>query len=165
MRTIKSISENLSTMLIKQLAHELKNYNLYKSFANYYSIEGIEDLSKYYLKRADEELKHHDWIYDYLTEADIKFIYPQVEANTNKTDNYITPFKDTVEREIETTDLIYKIYIAAMEEKDFMTATWLQDLLIKEQSEEENTSRQALAIMEENADIFNKAEKVLELLG
>ena len=43
-RKLKLLSEKLEKMLIDQLAHELKNYNLYKSFANYYDIEGVVDL-------------------------------------------------------------------------------------------------------------------------
>ena len=60
--------------------------------------------------------------------------------------------------------MIYKIYDAALEENDFLTACWLYEKLIKEQIEEENTSRMALTIMEENADIYNKADQVLDLL-
>ena len=45
-----------------------------------------------------------------------------------------------------------------------MTASWLFDKLIKEQIEEENTSRMALTIMEEESDIYLRAKKVLKLL-
>ena len=36
---------------------------------------------------------------------------------------------------------------------------------IKEQIEEENTSKSAIDIINQEADIFLKAEKILELLG
>jgi ferritin len=158
------ISTTLSDLLVNQLAHELKNYNLYKTFANYFDVEGLVSLSEYYTKRAEEELKHHQWIYDYLTEADIIFQYPAIEANGYKVKNYVEPFQLTVDREIETTDLIYKIYETALTEKDYMTATWLQQLLIPEQIEEENITRMALTIMEEDADLYVRSEQILELL-
>ncbi len=158
------ISEKLSTMLVKQLAHELKNYNLYKTFANYFDVEGVVDLAEYYSKRADEEFKHQDWIYKYLTDADIVFQYPAIEANNYVVKNYVEPFQLTVDREIETTDGIYKIYEEAQMEKDYMTVVWLQQHLVPEQIEEENTSRMALVIMEEDADLYIKAERVLHLL-
>ena len=164
-RKLKLLSEKLEKMLIDQLAHELKNYNLYKSFANYYDIEGVVDLAEYYRKRATEEMHHHDWIYDYLTEADSCFMYPAVDKNTNAITDYVSPFRDTIDREIQTTQLIYAIHEAALAEKDFMTAAWLYDKLIKEQIEEENTSRMALSIMEEDSDIYLRADKVLDLLG
>lgn len=163
-RKLVLVSETISNLLIKQLAHELKNYNLYKSFANYYDIEGCVALAEYYSKRADEELLHHKWILDYLTEGDVKFMYPAVEQNSEKPTDYVMPFKATIDREIQTTQMIYAIYEAAIAEKDYMTASWLFDKLIKEQIEEENTSRMALTIMEEESDIHFRAKKVLKLL-
>lgn len=165
-RKLVLVSETISNLLIKQLAHELKNYNLYKSFANYYDVEGCVALAEYYKKRADEELNHHNWIYKYLTDGDIKFMYPPVEINTERPTggDYIMPFRATVDREIQTTQMIYAIYEAAIAEKDYMTASWLFDKLIKEQIEEENTSRMALTIMEEESDIYLRAKKVLNLL-
>jgi len=163
-RKLSLISDTLGTLLIKQVAHELKNFNLYMSFANYFSVEGVTDLEEYYRKRAAEEKNHHQWIMDYLSEADYKFTYPAVELNTEKFESYEVPFSQTVDREILTTQLIYAIYEAALVEKDFMTASWLYDKLIKEQIEEENVSRMAKTIIEEKADIYVRAEKILELL-
>ena len=153
------------SLLVNQIAHELKNHNLYKSYANYFDVEGIVDLRKYYNKRAHEEYLHHKWISEYLGDADVKFMYPAVEMNEEKVTSYIDAFTQTVDREILTTELIYKIYNQAQEEKDFMTSSWLYDKLIKEQIEEENISRMARTIMEEDDDIFLKAKKVLNLLG
>lgn len=163
-RKQRLISENLTKLLVKQLAHELKNYNLYKQFASYYKIEGIEKLGEYYDKRAKEELEHHNWVFDYLTEGDAKFQYPVVEANNVTVKNHLEPFQLTVEREIETTNLIYDLYDAAKTERDYMTMIWIERPLLFEQIEEENTSRAALEIMEEDAYIFMKAGRILNLL-
>lgn len=163
-RKLTLISPAIGELLVKQIAHELKNRNLYLSFANYFSVEGIVDLEKYYRYRADEEDDHHKWIMDYLSEGDYKFMYPAVEQNTEKFDTYVTPFKQTVDREIVTTQMLYEIYELAISEKDYMTASWLYEKLIKEQIEEENTSRMAVTIMEEESNIYGKADKVLDLL-
>ena len=159
------MSTTLGGLLVKQLAHELKNYNLYKSFANFFGLEGLTSLEKYYNKRADEELHHSDWIHDYLSDGDYRFSYPTIEANTETWDSYDKPFFLTVDREIQTTQMIYFIYEKAIEEKDFMTASWLLNGLIMEQIEEENTSRMALTIMNTEADLLVKAEKISELLS
>lgn len=152
-------------MLVKQLAHELKNYNLYMTLVNYFSVKGIEDLAEYYRKRADEELLHHKWCMEYLTDADITFTYPAVEINTEKFEGFEKPFEITVEREIETTNMIYAIRGAAFEEKDFMTVQWLDEYLIKEQIEEEDVSRMAWTIIsEDTVPIFDRAKEILELL-
>lgn len=165
-REYKLISPEVSGLLISQLAHELKNYNLYNSFANYFGIEGIDDLEKYFRKRAEEERDHHDWILKYLSEADCRVIYPEIEKNSEQeVEDCITPFKDTIIREIETTQLLYNIHQVAMAQGDLMTCQWLLNGLIEEQIEEENTSRMALAIMELDSDILVKADRVLCLLN
>ena len=163
-RKLSLISQTIADLLVKQLAHELKNRNLYLSFANYFIVNGIDELAQYYTKRAEEENHHHQWIMDYLSDADCIFMYPTVEQNSEKIVSNISPFIQTVDREILTTDLIYAIYEAAKAEKDFMTTTWLHDKLLVEQIEEENVSRAALTIMEDESNIYSKAKKVLELL-
>ena len=71
----------------------------------------------------------------------------------------------TVEKEIETTELINKIADKAFEEKDWQTLTWLQEKLIPEQHEEESTSRTALDIMMlEDTSILKRASRVYKLL-
>ena len=51
-RKLSLISQTIVDLLVKQLAHELKNRNLYLSFANYFIVNGIDDLAEYYKKRA-----------------------------------------------------------------------------------------------------------------
>jgi ferritin len=164
-RTTKLISEELAAMLVAQAAHELKNYNLYNSFSNYFALEALSDLEEYFYIRAEEEKEHHDWILHYLSEADCRIIYPAIEENKEqKVTSIIDPFISTVKREIETTQLIYAIKNRALEEGDHMTSHWLDILLIKEQIEEENTSRMARAIMELDGDILLKSKRVLQLV-
>lgn len=151
--------------MVKQIAHELKNFNLYKSYANYFSVSGISDLETYYNKRAEEEKHHQEWLESYLSDGDFKFMYPVVEQNTEKITNDLDPFLQTVDREMQTTEMIYAIYEQCQKEKDYMTSAWLYEKLIKEQVEEENISRMARTIMEETSDIYIRAERVLDLLG
>lgn len=164
MRKLCLISKEIGKLLEKQLAHELKNYSLYKSFANFYGVEGLQDLEIYFNKRAEEEKNHSQWIDHYLTEADYEFVYPNIEANTEKWDDYESPFEFTVNREIETTQLIYKIYELAISQKDYMTSQWLLEFLIKEQIEEENISRMAMTIINAKSDIFISSKAILNLL-
>ena len=159
------ISDTMGKLFIKQVAHELKNYNLYKTFASYFDVEGIADFAAYWNKRAGEELNHHNWVVDYLTEANYPVIYPTIDANDVEIKDYSTPFTASLDREIETTQMIYGLYELAQSEKDYMTMGWLQKTLLYEQIEEENTSKSALDIINQESDIFLKAERVLELLG
>lgn len=164
-RKNKTISDSVGKLLVNQISHELFNHNLYRTIANFFAIEGIVQLEQYYIKRAEEELVHHRWIVDRLNEADYDFQYPSVEAVNETFSSVITPFELTVEKEIETTELINAIADAALLEKDWQTMTWLQEKLIPEQHEEESTSRTALDIIsQDDAHIFAKAQRIYDLL-
>lgn len=132
-RKLQLVSPEVGNLMVKQIAHELKNYTLYRSYANYFSVEGILDLETYYTKRALEEYHHHEWLSEYLSEADFKFMYPAIEQNTEEIKNYEDPFTQTVDREILTTQMLYTIYELCQSEKDFMTSSWLYKQLILEQ--------------------------------
>lgn len=165
-RKLSQLSPEVGNLLVRQLSHELKNFTLYNSFANFFSLEGIVDLQEYYTKRAEEEKHHHDWILAYLHDADFKVIYLPVEQNKEQeVEFWITPFTATVTREIETTQMLYAIYDVALTQKDFMTTSWLYEKLIKEQIEEESISRMAVTIMEQEGDIYLKGEQILDLLN
>ena len=159
------ISPEIGQLCVKQLAHELKNRNLYLTFANYFSVAGINDLAEFFQKRSEEENNHHYWVKEFLDDANYQFEYPVVEKNDVTIKNMMDPFIAQIDREILTTNMIYAIYDQALNEKDYMTTSWLYDKLVKEQLEEESLALTCRDIMEQDADIFVKAEKLLELLG
>lgn len=164
-----SLSDNLRDLFVKQLQHELKNYTLYNSFSVYYGCKGLEKLSKYYKARADEELVHQEWIMNYLTECDAVFEYPSVPLNENqKVNDDVTPFRLTVEREVETSGMIRHLADTALAEGDWMTLSFLlgtfnQARLIPEQIEEESLSRTALDIMTTEDHILKKENQIYDL--
>lgn len=165
-RKICLISNETGEMILKQLIHELQNYYLYNSFANFFAMEGISALEQYYLLRASEEKLHHDWCFNYLNDADYRIIYPVVpEVKEQKVESIIDPFIFTLNKEIETTEMINKIFKHCFDTGDYLTCNWLNLHLIPEQIEEENTSRLAKAIMEVDGDIFIKSKEVLKLLN
>ena len=165
-RKITLISDNIKKLLEKQMAHELQNFNIYLTYAGYFARQGYVKLEEYYRKRAAEEHNHFKWCYDYLVEADADFICPAVEAipESYLPKTMLDPFEKTVDVEIATTQLIYAIKEAAMTEKDYMTSSWLSEHLIKEQVEEENTSRMAQSIAEQEDSWLEKAEEIYDLL-
>jgi ferritin len=124
----------------------------------------LDDLATYYKKRAEEENLHHYWILEYLSNGDCRINYPEIPKNNEIPTSIIDPFIMTINREIETTQMIYKIYEQAEKENDYLTCVWLQKHLLPEQIEEENTSRAARVIMELDCDLLEKCEKVLDLL-
>lgn len=164
-----SLSDSLRDLFVCQLQHELKNYTLYNSFAVYFSCKGLEKLGKYYKGRADEELVHQNWIMEYLTDCDAQFEYPAIPVNENqKVDDDLTPFRMSVEREVETSGMIRHIADTAMAQGDWMTLSFLlgtynQARLIPEQIEEESLSRTALDIMSTDDHILKKENRIYDL--
>ena len=164
-----SLSDELREMFIKQLAHELMNFTLYNSFSVYYSCNGLEKLGKYYKARAEEELTHQQWIMEYLSDCDANFSYPAISMNDIPaiTDN-VTPFELTVDREIETTEMLKRIADQAFKEGDWLTLAFLMGnvsaaRLLPEQVEEESLSRTALDIMRTDDHILRKENQVYDL--
>lgn len=157
------LSTDMINLLVKQIQHEMYNHNLYKTFANFFYIEGLVDLGKYYDERAHEELNHHNWIVSYLNERDEEFKYPVIPEVTEEFHDYVTPFKQTLDKEIETTELIYKIVDLAQQEHDWMTFNWLMnpEKLVTEQIEEESISRIALNLANSEDSWISKANAIL----
>ncbi len=120
-----TLSDEMVKMLVNQMAHELENHNLYRTFSAYFHRNDLPKLGVYYTLRGNEENVHHNWIFNYLTECDANFTYPAVPAvNLEILDN-VMPFKLTVDKEIETTLGINQLVNKAAEEGDWATFTFL----------------------------------------
>lgn len=166
-RRICTLSDKMIELLLRQLSHELYNHNLYRSFANYYGINGLAVLESYYIKRAEEEKLHHDWIINYLNYNDAAVIYPEVPAIKEDWEDPVTPFRLTVDKEIETTNLIKEMVNYSLAEKDWFTWCWLmgnspvEGKLLPEQIEEESISRTALDIAEGEGSWLRKEKSIM----
>nr|DAW84348.1 MAG TPA: hypothetical protein [Caudoviricetes sp.] len=167
-RRVCPLSEEIIKMLITQLAAELSNHNMYKSFANWFDVQGLSKLAKYFEGRAAEEQRHHDWIYWYLTYNDADFQYPEIPAISVDVKDREYPFRATVDREIETTMRINSIVDQALKEKDWATFQWFMSedtntgSLVKEQVEEESISRTILDMACEQASWLRKENAILD---
>ena len=166
-RKICTLSDQMVSLFVRQLQHELYNHNLYRQFANWFGLHGLVVLEQYYKLLANEEKIHHDWIADYLNECDAEYEYPEIPKVTEDAKDFITPFELTVAKEIETTNLIYDIVNLAQEEKDWMTFGWLMNsnpdkpMLVLEQQEEETISRTALDIATTDGSWLRKEKSIM----
>ncbi|MDL2252011.1 hypothetical protein LJC12_04095 [Odoribacter sp. OttesenSCG-928-J03] len=153
------LSDEVAQLLIEQIGHELNNQYLYHNFAIWYDTNSYFGQAAYFYKRKEEEMNHAQWIIDYLTQSDYSFEIPATDPKlidiykgvTGKKLDIVHPHKATIDREIETTELIHKIYEKALEKKDYITTHWLKRLL-EEQAEEEELSHVALDIFRHTSD-------------
>ena len=163
-----TLSKRMIEMLVKQMSAELANHSLYRTFANYFAVEGLPKLEEYWIARAKEEYLHHEWIYKYLTDNDAVFQYPVVPPINVDIPNREMPFDATVDREIETTMSINLIVDQALAEKDWATFQWLHGtssesgMLIAEQVEEESISRTIADMAKEQASWLRKENAILD---
>lgn len=160
-RAISPLKKEIAEILVLQIAHELYNQNLYKTFANYFGVKGFLKLEKYYLKRSFEEYNHSEWIREYLNDCDIVFQYPQIDKVEITINELIDPFLLTVDKEIDTTDKINEIAVKALSLPDLATFNFLQKL-ISEQIEEEKISRTILSIAKMEDSWLIKEEAILD---
>lgn len=121
------LSEEMIKALVNQFGLELHNMHLYGSFANFFGVRGFEKLEKYFKARENEELRHANWIYYWLTYNDAEFKYPSIPELTEKWETLEDPFILTCEAEDITTREIYNIADLALKEGDFATWNWLND--------------------------------------
>lgn len=162
-----TISEEMQKLMLRQLVHEMYNHNLYNTFANFYSVRGLNILAEYYQKRAEEEKLHHDWVYNYLLETDTEFIYPDIPAISEKFEELIDPLKLTVDKEIQTTMEIHEMVDLACDTSDWATFNWLnghdkvKGMLVDEQVEEESISRTALDIGMQEGSWLRKEKSIM----
>lgn len=162
------ISDKMIELLNNQLQDEMINHNLYRSFSLYFRSRGLDSLCEYFELRAKEELEHHDWIYGYLKMCGIPIQYPEIPATNVDVEDEITPFKMTVDKEIETTMYINEIAKEALEQGDFGTFAWLngngtcEGKLIPEQTEEMAISNEISRIASRvDADWIAKGDAIL----
>lgn len=162
-RKERTISETIEKLMVDQIARELYNHNVYRTYANYYYVRGLFKLYLYYEMRSNEEYNHHQWIVDRLYRAGVDFNYPEVPAV--KANHVILKpedsFQKVVDLEIETTMYINKMIETAKEEKDWQTEGWLKRTLNEEQMEEEDISRTIQAMAEEDTDWQTKEDTIL----
>ncbi|RBQ24608.1 hypothetical protein ALNOE001_00350 [Candidatus Methanobinarius endosymbioticus] len=161
-RRQQSIGSEIVDLLVEQIGHELYNHNLYRTFANYFAVKGLHKLEEYYVGRADEEVKHHQWIVDRLNYTDVSYKYPNIPAVKVDIKDEEDTFVQTFDKELETTALIYNIVKAAEKEGEWGTVKWLQDTLVDEQTEEEHISRKFLKIARQDIDWVTKEDYILD---
>lgn len=162
------MSEDMVSLFVRQIAHELHNYTLYKTFANYFGNEGLVLLQEYYNLRADEELLHHNWLVGFLNERGVMFKYPAISEVSEEFEDYVAPFELTVKVEEETTKMIYEIVNLAQKENDWITFAWLMQndekngAMNMEQLEELSISNLALDIATQDGSWLEKERSIMK---
>jgi len=125
-------------LLQNQYKHESANHFRYIARSSWANKRGFNNTAVYFAKEANGELKHSSIVRDYIEQRN-EAVEPSGFAFDDSSifKTFDELFTTALKVEQETTDLLNNIYQEAIAVGDFMTSTWVQQL-ITEQIEEEN---------------------------
>lgn len=133
---MKRLSDKIYNMLNEQIRNEHESSTLYLTMSQWLDYNGWRGGAKLWKKYSDEELSHRDKFYSYIQDRDCM---PKTLATKEQPISFDC-VKDIAEasykHEIQVTEWIKQIALAAFEEKDLNTYEFAMKM-IGEQTEEE----------------------------
>lgn len=136
------LNENIRVLLENQYKHEVTNSMIYSQMRAWCDYKGFDNIAEFYKKQAEEEREHADKVYGYIADkSDILNIAPFNFDNPNPSwsaGDVYSLFSASLSTEEGTTASLSDIYDTSMNEKDFMTANFIREM-IGMQVEEERT--------------------------
>lgn len=153
------MDKKVANLINEQINKEFYSAYLYLDFSNYYAAEGLEGFANWYNVQAQEERDHAMLMLKYLQNSGEKVTLKEIAKPDKKLDSHTAPLDAGLEHEKYVTSLIYTIYEAANQAKDFRTMQFL-DWFVKEQGEEETNAEGLLKKFE----LFGNDAKSLYML-
>ncbi|QJW48738.1 ferritin [bacterium BFN5] len=147
------ISQKLQDAMNSQIQAELYSAYLYLSMSAYCESKNLGGFAHWMKLQYQEETSHAMKLMDYLQERGGTVVLKAIEAPPTEFGTPLEVFEQTLAHEIHVTNLINKLYEAALEEKDYAAQIFLQ-WFINEQVEEEAS---ATAVLERLKIIGDKS--------
>lgn len=126
------ISDKIRELLNLQVNNELRNSHNYLAASTFFDKMQLNGFANYYRKQSNEEKTHAEMFLNYMAELNIEYISDTVEKCN---ENFKTPLqvsKFALNLEVKTTEEIKNIASVCMTEGDFLTYSFINDML-KEQ--------------------------------
>lgn len=123
-----------------QIKHEFDNAFLYLSMASWFEENDLPGFAKWNFVQYQEEQAHAIKLYNYVIERQGRVIIDEVEKPKSKWKNPMDVFNDILNREEQTTKLIYSLYELAMKESDYTSLGFLKWFLDEQVEEEDNAN-------------------------
>lgn len=148
------ISDELIDKITLQIRHEIENSQIYAYFSDWFSVKGLNNLSKYYSIWAEEEKGHSILFRKLLTDLDINPKRLDIPSVDFEIGDYKTIADKTMEREILTTNMIGDELSTAYSDGDGISSEFLL-MMQKEQREELNKASNIKNQLYGTTDIYN----------
>lgn len=154
------LDTTVAKLLNEQVNKEFYSSYLYLDIANYYTYEGLQGFSNWFLVQAKEELDHAMLMLQYMQNNSEKVLLHTIPKPDKPFDCFQAPLAESLSHEKYITSSIHKIYTSAYEVKDFRTMQFL-DWFVKEQGEEEKNAEDLMKKFE----LFGSDPKSLYMLN
>lgn len=137
------ISNKLQDVLNNQIKNEEHSSRIYLAMASWCEMQGYEGAAEFLYVQADEEKEHMLKLIHYLNDRGGHAQMAALDKPKKDYDGIKKLFEEVLAHEEFITSEINKCYDAALEEKDYNTAQFLQ-WYVEEQIEEESTMNSIL---------------------
>jgi ferritin len=126
-------------MINVQLSREAFNSQIYHKLGAYFKNIGLDNIGDFFFEnQRNEEHEHQHLLSQYLVDRNKKvemYSIPPVDIDFEKM-SFINIGEFYLNIEKGTTDNLSKIADAALQEKDFMTFQFMQEMIMKQKNEE-----------------------------
>jgi ferritin len=137
---LANVSPQILELLNLQISHEAYNSQLYHKLGSYLKNIGLDNIGEFfYSDQVDEEHKHQKLISKYLVDRNEKvemYDVPAVEENFQNM-TFIQLAELYLKTEQGTTEKLKNIASVALEESDFMTFGFMQEMIKIQITEED----------------------------
>ncbi len=161
------ISKKVELAINNQIKEEEHSSRIYLAMASWCDANGFPGAASFFYRQTQEERFHALKFIQYVNERGGHAKLQAIPEPSNKYENIIQIFKETLKHEEFITECINNLYEVAMKEKDFSTQTWLQ-FFITEQIEEESTVKGILdkfEMIDDNKGGYYMLDNELAALG
>lgn len=133
---MKNISEQLYSLFISQIQHEIQNSFVYKNISAHLLNIGLKNLGDYFKSSSNEELEHRDKLIDYLIDRNISVEIPNIEMIKVDLSSMLNIANFTLQREEFTTEKIREMVKQANNDNDYLAYEFLLSFLHLQRQEE-----------------------------
>jgi ferritin len=153
-------SERFVDALNSQVSREFAAAHQYTAIGAYYAGETYPQLAAFFYKQAEEEREHALKMVNYLLDTNSPVNFTGVDAPRTDFEDHVAPIRLALDQEKSVTVSISELFEVARETKDYRSEQFL-DWFLEEQTEEESSMSDLLAVAERTASVPMLLEEYL----
>jgi ferritin len=146
------IGAKMEKSINDQIQSELASAYLYYSMAAWCDSLDLDGATHWMKMQAQEELKHADRLFDYLSDRDGRVLLQPIPEQKTKWKNLTEVFEDILAHERMVTARFYAMVELATQEKDYTTLSELKWFLDEQVEEEDQAKKMVVRFRHLNDD-------------